>query len=518
MERSDRRITVRLSKVFSNRESAVKHPRQVLRRFVLLLVCAACGVLAAGPAVAQSLFFRPETGGANPASGGTYTWNDALTNWYTASSGGSATTWTTGSTATFPGSGSGSYSVTLGSDVTVGGVTMNGSFTTAFGVTISAASTQTITFETGAVVNPNAGSGRPLIFGDNVSLSGNFTLNAGGTTNPLVIGGNTYSGTVTIERGMLRLDNATSTAGTKVVMNSGSARLAVIAGVTGTIAQLSGSAGTLFTATSEFDAMGIVVNQATDTTFGGVLGYANRNWTFRKDGAGTLIFDGTEAHTNRGGMAVDGGALYIRAASTAGANNANVLTVAGGGTFGGVGDLGNYRVDLSGSSSRLAPGMFDLGTDTQQVGTLPLGKLSSSNVSLVATEGGTFDFALQAVSGSLSSSRITLPEGGLLTLGDAKTFHVNLIDAGLAGLEPGPYSLTLFSAASAPVNYATFESQWQLNTATLPSGWALADPGNAFEIVGNDIVMNVIIPVPEPATILMCLPVPTYLVWRRRKR
>lgn len=486
-------------------------PRRIQQRAVLLLACAAGSVLASSPAGAQSLYFRPETDGGNPASGGTYTWNDSLTNWYTALAGGSATTWSAGSTAIFPGSGSGSYSVTLGSDVTVGGVTMNGSFTSGAGVTISAASTQTITFGPDAVVAPIAGSVRPLIFGENISLSGNFTLNANGNANPLVIGGNTYSGTVTIERGMLRLDNGTSTAETKVVMNSGSARLAAGAGVTGTIAQLSGSAGTV-TRASSTGPLGIVVDQATDTTFGGVLDDGGGNWTFRKDGAGTLVLDGTENHDNRA-MAVDAGRLYVRGDSTAVANAANTLAVGGGATYGGVGSLGTKIVTLSAETSRLAPGMYDIDLGKQQVGTLPLGSGTH-----VFDNGGTFEFAVQVVGGSLTNSLITLPDGGLLTLGIDKAFQINLFDAGVAGLEPGLHSLTLFSAASAPVNYATFESQWQLNTATLPSGWALADPGNAFEIVDNDIVMNVIIPVPEPATLLMCLPLPAYLVWRSRRR
>jgi len=481
------------------------------RRLLCSVACAVCAVWSVS-SQAQSLFFRPETGGVAPAGGGTYTWDDTLTNWYTAATGGSATTWTTGSTAVFPSANTTtSYSITLGSDVSVGGITLS-ALASSNNVTISAASAQTITFQPGAIVTNNAGSSRPLIFGDNISLSGNFTINGSAQLNPVVIGGSAYSGTVAIQTGMLRIDNATSTANTKVRLELATSRLQIGSAVTGTIAELSGPAGAV---NRQGTTATLTVNQATDTAFGGFL--ENSGWTFRKAGAGTLVLDGTENHTNRG-MFVDGGGLYIRAASTVGGNNANLVTVAGGATFGGVGDLGSYRVDLSGSSSRLAPGMFEIASDTQQVGTLPLGKLSSSSVSLAATEGGTFDFAVQAVSGSLSNSRIALPDGGLLTLGTNKTFHVNLVNAGLAGLEPGPYALTLFSAASAPANYATFESQWKLNTATLPSGWALADPDNEFSIVGNDIVMNVVIPVPEPATILMCLPLPAYLVWRSRSR
>jgi autotransporter-associated beta strand protein len=120
---------------------------------------------------------------------------------------------------------------------------------------------------------------------------------------------NTYGGT-TVENGILQIgaNNVLPVGGTLTTKFSG---MFDLNGYNQEVAGLAGDGGSINN--GAFENKTLTVNQAANTTYGGQV---NGNVTFRKKGAGKLIFTAVNSH--RGGTEIEGGTLSIAQASSLG--------------------------------------------------------------------------------------------------------------------------------------------------------------------------------------------------------
>jgi len=213
----------------------------------------------------------------------------------------------------------GSGTLTLGSASTfTGGTTITaGQLNIGSGVNNTAsAGTGSIDIASGATLGLAWSSG-VVVFPNN--LTGSGTVIRGGTSEVALTGNNSFSGTYQISTNTLAFRTLSSASGQPRVVIASGANLALgndFAGQTCTISELSGAGGV----NPQFDgAAGIktlAVNQATTTTFSGVMRDATSGSRFlalSKSGAGTLTLSGTNTYT--GATTINGGTLALGASN-----------------------------------------------------------------------------------------------------------------------------------------------------------------------------------------------------------
>jgi autotransporter-associated beta strand protein len=261
-------------------------------------------------------------------------------------------------------------------------------------------------------------------------INGGLTKNGAGTMR--LSGTNTFAGAITVNAGVLRLNNATGfSSGSAITVNGGALDMN---GVTDTVASLAGSGGAVAQG-----AAGLTLGATSgSTTFAGTI---TGTGTLTKNGGATQILSG---NNSLGPVALSAGALLFNGSNTTGA-----VTVSGG-TLGGTGSIsGAVTVN---STGHLAPGA--------SLGSMGLGALTLNTGSIVDLELG-----LPGTSDLMSIS-------GALTLNGGS---VNLVDAG--GLDVGTYTL-----ASYLTNVGSVDN---LGTPNGPSGfnYKLAASGNFLSLI-----------------------------------
>ncbi len=232
------------------------------------------------------------------------------------------------------------YTVTLGSNITVGSLTFANQKYTING---DAGGLYSLTINTGIFAEVNATLNAPVILGgaNSWTVPGGVTLTVGGNisggfgitlTNPgtvLLTGTNSYSGATTISAGMLQYGKTVAMSGSSAVSVASGATLAVNAGGTGEFNNGTSGNGTIGGLLSGVGGQsGSTVSFASGSFFaidttnaGGSLTYAgnitNSGLGLVKLGTGTLILSGANSYT--GGTTVNAGTLTAQGVSGLGA-------------------------------------------------------------------------------------------------------------------------------------------------------------------------------------------------------
>jgi autotransporter-associated beta strand protein len=436
-----------------------------------LLVIAGLGLLAAGPAHAQTIFtWTNDTHN--------YTWDTTSLNWNTG-----ANQWqpNNGTLGAYFGSG-GTGTITVSSGIQVGGITFSPGATdilTGGGLTlgssgITANETATINspITLGASQTWNIASGKTLTVGALGDAGSGYALTKAGLGTLATTGANTYSGGTSINNGMLQFALTTAMPATGTVSVSSGATLAVNAGGTGEFGNGTSGYGTIGgllsglggqSGSSVSFASGSVLGIDTTNAPGGSLTYSGNITSsglgFAKLGSGTLTLTGANSYT--GGTSINKGALQFAlttampATGTVSVSSGATLAVNAGGTgeFGngtsGYGTIGGLLGGLggqSGSSVSFASGSV-LGIDTTNA---PGGSLTYSgniaNSGLGLTKLGTGTLTLGASSGYSGGTTV---QGGTLVL--ASSNGGTPAGSGLVLVESGA-TLNLASAATVKSN------------------------------------------------------------------
>ncbi len=390
------------------------------------------------------------TGGLVKSGAGTLTLGGVNT--YAGNTDISAGTLKIANTAALP-SGTGKGDVTIAGtlDLNANSITLNG-LSGAGSITSSAAGSISLT----AGANNRTSTFNGMI----ANGSGTIALTKTGTGTLTLGGSNTFTGGVTINGGALQLANAgalnsstpntvtfgpSAAVGTKLQLNGYSVTIGALA--------TNATPGTVIIENANALAATLTVNQATNTTFAGVLqnGTGAGTLGLTKSGAGTLTLTGNNTFTgtatiSAGTLALSGGAAIadgaaVSLANTAGAilllnANETIGSLAGGGTTGGnvnlqsftltTGGATNYAGAISGTGSliKTGSGVFTLsgtntstGTTTVSAGTLALSGgnaiADTATVSLANTTGAILQLNASEIIGALTGGGAT---GGNLNL------------------------------------------------------------------------------------------------------
>lgn len=390
------------------------------------------------------------TGGLVKSGAGTLTLGGVNT--YAGNTDISAGTLKIANTAALP-SGTGKGDVTIAGtlDLNANSITLNG-LSGAGSITSSAAGSISLT--------AGANNRTSTFNGTIANGSGTIALTKTGTGTLTLGGSNTFTGGVTINGGALQLANAGSlnsstpntvtfgpsaAVGTKLQLNGYSVTIGALA--------TNATPGTVIIENANSLAATLTVNQATNTTFAGVLqnGTGAGTLGLTKSGAGTLTLTGNNTFTgtatiSAGTLALSGGAAIadgaaVSLANTAGAilllnANETIGSLAGGGTTGGnvnlqsftltTGGATNYAGAISGTGSliKTGSGVFTLsgtntstGTTTVSAGTLALSGgnaiADTATVSLANTTGAILQLNASEIIGALTGGGAT---GGNLNL------------------------------------------------------------------------------------------------------
>lgn len=226
--------------------------------------------------------------------------------------------------------------------------------------------------------------------GDNLTKTGAGTL--------YLAGNNTYSGTTTINSGVLQIQSDSGLGTAPGAATPGDLTLNGGTLATGTTMTLSSNRGiALGSATSS----AISVSSGATMTYGGVIAGSGN---LGKIGAGTLVLSGAETYT--GATSVLGGTLQLGANNVfSGASTPTALTVSSGSTF----DV-NSHTDTVGS-------VFGSGTISLGTGSLTSGAdNTSTNFSGVISGGSTSSFT-KSGTGTLTLSGIDTTSGNVTVSG-----------------------------------------------------------------------------------------------------
>ncbi len=342
---------------------------------------------------------------------------------------------------------------------------------------------------------------------------------------------NSYTGTTTITGGVLEIstlaDGGTvssigksSNDATSLILAGGTLRYAGAAQNTDRLFSIavavntldaSGSGAVNFTNTG---ALGMhsqngdrtLVLTGTNTganTLAAIIGQQGGTTAVTKTGTGTWILTG--ASTYSGNTTVNAGTLLIsNAVSGSDSGTGTGSVIVSGGTLGGTGQItpgvgASIKVSSGGT---IAPGAG--------IGTLSINGANTAVTVLLMESGAKFTFDLNT---GFASDRIDLLNG---TAGDF-SFGGNVIDftdLSSGSLDHGAY--TLFTASAADNYGGAFATDGSgFVTAGLSIGTGLeAYAGSTLQLVGNDIVLNII---PEPSSWALFITVGAFtLVIRRR--
>ncbi len=409
-------------------------------------------------------------------------WNTGNLNWTTDPAGGAATiVWADSNTAIFDLTSTASGGdTTLASGFTLTGLTLANASGKTFQLGVSGAADRNLALGGG---NVDIGTGGTLTLaaggGNAVNITGNFNKTGAGILN-LTGSGDAYSGTATVSAGILQASNISrfGTSSKLDVGASGTFRMAV-ANSTYTIGELSGSG--IVEANGSGTAYGLILDQATDSSFAGTIRNqgADDVLSFTKSGAGTFTVASGGTLNTKGTTTVTAGTLIIDTNSASvGVTAGNDVTVSGG-TLAGIGNITTNANDVVVTGGKLAPGTD--GTTGNLTLTLGVGTLDLSG--LTGTGGLQFDLGT-------SSDLLTLTTG-TLNVGAAILNFDDFDFTALSGFGTGPYTLIETS-----------------NTITGSLGASLTGTVGGFDatISLSDANTNLILTVvPEPGTWVMVL-------------
>jgi autotransporter-associated beta strand protein len=323
------------------------------------------------------------------------------------------------------------------------------------------AGTFTLTLHPSPVITVNdLGTGSATI---NTVIAGSngFTKNGIGT---LVLSGiNTYTGTTTIDAGVLALE------GGSAIHDSGAVVLSDIAGATlrlganETIGSLAGGG----TTGGNVNLQGFTLTTGgndTDTSYGGII---SGTGGLTKAGTGRMILSGASTYT--GATAVNAGVLNIQN-STALGTTAGGVTVADGAALemqGGIA-VGAEALQISGTGISNTGALLNVSGDNSWAGIITLGSASRIN----------------SASGDLTLSNTITGLNHDLTIGGAgDTIISGIIDTGTGTLtKDGAGALTLSGA-----NTYTGGTTLSVGTLNINNAAALGGAAGVFTITGGAI-------------------------------
>jgi autotransporter-associated beta strand protein len=262
-------------------------------------------------------------------------------------------------------------------------------------------------------------------------------------------GANTFAGLVTINAGVLRLNNATGLSSNSLVTinNGGTLEMNGISDAIAALASADGNTTGLLTQGAAALALG--ATSGTNTFAGTITGTG----TFTKNGGFTEILSG---NNSLGPIVVSAGTLLFNGTNTTGPITVN------GGTLGGTGSVSG--IVTVGPGGHLAPGA--------SIESLGFGGLTLN-------AGSVLDFEVGA-----GGARDLLSINGLFTLNGGS---LNVTNGG--GMEAGTYPLILYGTKSGNVSV--------LGTPNGPAGfnYSLVDTGSSINLL--------IAEVPEPASMVV---------------
>ena len=392
-------------------------------------LASALAALLAAPAIHAAVVtwdITPGTVGAGDSlvTGGLGAWNTTNGNW-TTDAGVNNSAWVNANndTAVFGDTGG---AVTLGTGITVGGLTFNTAGYTVAGNTLTFGSAGNIAANTDAAIS-SVLAGSPAIA---KTATGILTLS----------GANTFSGQLTVENGTLSIPTINNISANGTLGNSASSVILGSSGNTGRLQYTGGTATSTKTLTLATGGTGAieVTTGATNLTLSGVIGGGGG---LTKTGAGQLTLSGTNSFT--GPLSIENGRVFTTAI-----NNKSANGVLGAGTavvLGASGQTGRLAIQVDGGISStkdftLATG----GTGEIQFGNL--GNFSMTNadrpLTLSGIISGSGNFvklggAAIVLSGNNTYSGTTTVNEGPLRLSNA-----NAIPGGI-GATGGTSALTI---------------------------------------------------------------------------
>ena len=272
--------------------------------------------------------------------------------------------------------------------------------------------------------------------------------------------------------------NGTSIPGTGILVDNASAFTLTIDArleVGGNQAWTNNS-GNLFTVSGNVALGGnaVTVNGTGDTLISGIVSGMGGGSDLNKDGSGTLTLTGT--NTYAGGTAVNGGTLLVNNTSGVGTGTGAVTVSNAGTTLGGTGTIGTVSV---GAGANIAPGNGGNNTAILTTGALTLASTSNFRVDINGTTAGSGYDRLNVATGgvTITGSNLVVTVGTTLSVGQTFTILSKVAGGAITG---------------------TF--------AGIPQGGTVVGSnGTVFSVSytggdGNDIVLTVLAPVPEPST------------------
>jgi autotransporter-associated beta strand protein len=336
-------------------------------------------------------------------SGGTGSWtNGSGADWST-----SATdiTWnnTNGDSAIFGGTGA---TVTLGSDITTAGITIN---STSYTLAKDTGNAFTLTVN-GTITNNQTAT-------ITAKLAGTSGLTKAGSGTLVLNAANSYTGATTIQSGTLQA-RATGalTTGTTVTIGNGSSNATLDVRASQTIAGIgnSGSGTATINQSQTTGTTTLTINPsgaglaAADSTFAGTIkdGDATHLLAITKAGSNTLTLTGTNSYS--GATTISGGTLKLGSSLTG-----STTVIVSGGTLSGNDTTGN--IDLGTGAVSMSSGAISAGGSAVGSFTLAAGQTFT-------TTGGTLNFDIGASfdqiigSGSFSLTNTTLALDGLTSV------------------------------------------------------------------------------------------------------
>lgn len=463
-----------------------------------ILLAGAVAMVGWGASAASGSILYWDQNGATAGFGGNSGTTAWLTNnWGTSAAGDVATgPWTDGNRAWFTTSGS-VYIVQLDGNVSVTGISMSG--TNHIPVVTTTGSDRTLTFAAGSTVDVVSGrsirlqgaspTSRLIISGDFEKTGpGSLQLSDGSFTNV------TFTGTLTISDGAVLMNAFTAADAPHVVINSGNLN----SGAVTNIRSLSGLAGTNLGSAGAGAARGFTINQNTNTTFAGTVGFNSNTgltavFNLTKEGTGLLRFNGAMALD--GSLTVNNGTVLINNTWDQNDNGGVAPSPAANFVIGANAAAGgNGTVRLKHAHNVVLSGNFAPGDPAISggVGTFTV-DLGSTTGGFIANSGATFTYDLSSPASSDLLAFHNFGSGDLTLNNNVVNFNV------LNPLAVGVYPLMRFYSDAGTTLTDTGKP-----TSGLVLGSGLDDYAGSYIDYSVPGQISLVI-VPEPGTAMLAL-------------